>query len=179
MTIPSTSILYVDPNGLPTCPIWASIEKKIGMFQLQESREPLSSHCNSRALSFGNASLKLPYLLAYTLDWGVLKNIGSGFYKLCLGHGLTHVTRSPLKWEAFPALRSLTHTKITWASHHGATSLRVTLGPPCAHGVVGTFMERCATYNPLATFMSIINLVFLWRNGWKNGCAYREYLSLP
>ena len=60
-------------------------------------------------------------------------------HKLRIADGLTLVPPNLRGWEAFPTPGALTHTRITWAlSPMAPQVLGVILGPPYAHGVLGT-----------------------------------------
>ena len=151
--------------------------RKLCLFKLPQSREPLPSQCWSRALSWDNAPLKLSYLLAHTSVGGVFLSIlESARHELFIADGLTLMTPSPCGWEAFPTPGALTHTRIIWALSPPAPQVSgVTLGSPlCPWCVKHPFGLVCDTY-PHSQTKKLQILVYMAESSsqWK-----KETLSL-
>ena len=67
-----TSTLCIDANGPLTCPINTNIDEvMVALTLVVMGPAPIPCHYCPKAMSLGNAPLKLPYLLAHTSDWGV------------------------------------------------------------------------------------------------------------
>jgi hypothetical protein len=95
---------------------FTKILRKLWLFKPPLSRSPLPNHSCPKALFLGNASFKLPYLLAHTPNWGVFEHSKiPQRHKLFIAHERTLVTPSLCGWAAFPMHGGLTHIMITWA----------------------------------------------------------------
>jgi hypothetical protein len=128
---------------------FGQVLRRLFLFKPSQSREPLPSHCCSRALSRDSAPLKLAYLLAHTSKWGVLEH--SRILTPWATHSswpFTLMTPSPRGWEAFPTLGALTHTRITWAFSPPAPQVMgVTPGSPLCPWCFGHPLWRCARHS--------------------------------